>query len=221
MNSGVNALGQGNRANATIGRALQLIIRNVGGGRPAGVDRATLGNPGKYTFCFAEDEAGSPWEALSVERGLAAGRSAVTLFAGEGVRGIVDQLSRTPESLARSFAACLRTVAHPKIVQRWDALVVVCPEHARTFRAAGWTKAQVRERIQELLTIPAEDLVRDVDGCAEGLLPAQAKQPMRKFSDEGLWFVQAGGQAGMFSAIIGGWSGGPGGSRPVTREVLW
>jgi hypothetical protein len=222
MNSGVNALGQGNRANATIGRALQLIIRNVGGGRPGGVDRATLGNPGKYTFCFAEDEAGSPWEALSVERGVSAGRSAVTLFAGEGVRGIIDQLSRTPESLARSFAACLRTVAHPKIVQRWDALVVVCPEHARTFRAAGWTKAQVRARIQELLTIPAEELLRDVDGCAEGLPPAQATRllKLRKFSDEGLWFVHAGGQAGMFSAIIGGWSGGPGGSRPVTREVL-
>src|SRR5205085_7061790 len=72
MNSGVNALGQGNRANATIGRALQLVVRNVGGGRPGEVDRATLGQPGKYTFCFAEDEAGSPWEPLSVERGLPA-----------------------------------------------------------------------------------------------------------------------------------------------------
>src|SRR5204863_9819922 len=129
MNSGGNALGQGNRANATIGRALQLIIRNVGGGRPGGVDRATLGNPGKYTFCFAEDEAGSPWEPLSVERGLPPGTSAVTLFAGEGVRGVVDQLSRTPESLARSYAACLRTVAHPKLVIRWDALLLVSPEH--------------------------------------------------------------------------------------------
>src|SRR5205807_758482 len=97
MNSGVNALGQGNRANATIGRALQLVIRNVGGGRPGGVDRATLGNPGKYTFCFAEDEEGSPWEALSVERGMPAGASAVTLFAVEGPRGVFDQQSRSPE----------------------------------------------------------------------------------------------------------------------------
>src|SRR3979411_122930 len=84
MNSGVNALGQGNRANATIGRALQLIIRHVGGGRPGGVDRSTLGNPGKYTFCFAEDELGSPWASLAVERGVSPGRSAVTVFAGEG-----------------------------------------------------------------------------------------------------------------------------------------
>ena len=84
MNSGVNVLGQGNRANATIGRALQLVIRNVGGGRPGEVDRATLGNPGKLGFCFAEDEEGSPWEPLSVERGFGPGTSTVTLFAGEG-----------------------------------------------------------------------------------------------------------------------------------------
>src|SRR6202011_5011108 len=92
MNSGVNALGQGNRANAAIGRALQLVIRNVGGGRPGGVDRATLGNPGKYTFCFAEAEETSPWEPPSVERGYPAGVSTVTLFAAAGVQGVADQL---------------------------------------------------------------------------------------------------------------------------------
>ena len=108
MNWAGNCLGQGNRANATIGRALQLTIRNVGGGRPQGVDRATLGNPGKYTFCFAEDEDDSPWEPLSVERGIDAGTSAVTLFAADGVQGVFDQLSRTPESLAKTFARCLR-----------------------------------------------------------------------------------------------------------------
>src|SRR5918912_1377125 len=124
MNAGINALGQGNRANATIGRALQLVIRNVGGGRPGEVDRATLGNPGKYTFCFAEDEAGSPWEPLHVERGLPPTSSAVTLFAGEGPRGVVDQLSRTPESLARSLAGALRSVAHHKLAMAFDALLV-------------------------------------------------------------------------------------------------
>src|SRR5438105_3432376 len=165
MNSGVNTLGQGNRANATIGRALQLVIRNVGGGRPGGVDRATLGNPGKYTFCFAEDEGGSPWEPLSVERGLAAGDSAVTLFAGEGPRGIIDQASRTPESLARSFAGALRTVAHPKLPMAFDAFVVVSPEHARVFREGGWSKARLREELLTLLTIDGAQLVRGADGC--------------------------------------------------------
>ena len=219
MNSGVNALGQGNRANASIGRALQLVIRNVGGGRPGEVDRSTMGNPGKYTFCFAEDEAGSPWEPLSVERGLTPGTSAVTLFAGEGVRGVVDQLSRDPESLARSYAACLRTVAHPKLVIRWDALLLVSPEHGRVFREAGWSKARLRAELDELLLIPGSELVRGAAGMAEGIPEALAANPMPKFRPGGLQIAHVGGGAGMFSAIIGGWASGATGSQPVTTEV--
>jgi hypothetical protein len=221
MNSGVNALGQGNRANATIGRALQLVIRNVGGGRPGGVDRATLGNPGKYTFCFAEDEAGSPWEPLAVERGCAPGTNAVTLFAAEGVRGVVDQLSRTPESLARSFAACLRAVAHPKNVFVWDALLVVSPEHGRVFGEAGWSKARLREELDALLQLPAEELVRGAGGIAEGM-PEGLCAPgttLPKFRPGGLLLAHAGGGAGLFSAIIGGWASGAVGSEAVTQEI--
>ena len=103
MNSGGNALGQGNRANATIGRAFQLIIRNVGGGRPQEIDRAILGQPGKYTFCFAEDESDPEWVPLNVARGHAPGTSTVTLFHGDGVQGVADQKSRDPESLARAL----------------------------------------------------------------------------------------------------------------------
>ena len=219
MNAGINALGQGNRANATIGRALQLVVRNVGGGRPGEVDRATLGQPGKYTFCFAEDEEGSPWEPLSVERGVPADASAVTLFAGEGPRVVMDQLSRTPESLARSLAWCLRTIAHPKLVLAFDALVVISPEHARVFRDAGWTKAQLREEIHALLTIPGEELVRGAGGCTEGMPDELTGTSLPKFRPDGVWFVHAGGPAGLFSAIIGGWGAGYTGSRPVTREV--
>src|SRR5258708_12553617 len=87
MNGGVNVLGQGNRPNSTIGRALQLVIRNVGGGRPGGVDRATQGNPGKVGLCFAEDEEGSPWEPLHVWRGFDAGTSTVTFFPSAGPPG--------------------------------------------------------------------------------------------------------------------------------------
>ncbi|HEY3702073.1 MAG TPA: thioredoxin [Acidimicrobiales bacterium] len=219
MNSGANVLGQGNRANATVGRALQLIVRNVGGGVPGGVDRATLGNPGKYTFCFAEDEEGSPWEPLSVERGLAPGGSAVTLFAGEGPRGVIDQLSRTPESLARSFAGSLRTVGHHKLALGLDAMVVVSPEHARVFREAAWTKARLREELLELLTVPGVELVRGAGGCDEGLPEGLEGAAIPKFRPDGLWFVHAGGQAGLFSSIIGSWINGPGGSQAVTREV--
>ena len=219
MNSGVNAFGQGNRANATIGRALQLVVRNVGGGRPGEVDRATLGTPGKYTFCFAEDEEGSPWEPLSVERGLAAGTSAVTLFAGEGPRGVVDQLSRTPESLARSLALALRGVAHPKLVMAFDAMLVISPEHARVFRDAGWDKARLRAELDSLLTIPGAELVRGAGDVAEGLPESLRSSSLPKFRAGGLLIVHAGGGAGMFSAIIGGWVSGETGSAPVTREV--
>ena len=114
MNSGGNALGQGNRANATIGRALQLLIRNVGGGKPGGIDRATLGNPGKYTFCFAEDESDDAWSTLAMDQGYSREESVVSLFAGDGVQPILDQLSRTPESLAKSMASSLRSVVHVK-----------------------------------------------------------------------------------------------------------
>jgi hypothetical protein len=220
MNSGVNALGQGNRANATIGRALQLVVRNVGGGRPGEIDRATLGNPGKYTFCFAEDEENSPWEPLSVERGLPEGASAVTLFAGEGPRGVADQLSRTPDSLANSLAWILQDVFHPKLALYADAVLVVSPEHARVFREAGWTKKQLREELMERLTRPGSELVRGAKGCAEGMPEALAGADIPKFVPDGLLIVHAGGGAGLFSAVIGGWVRGDIGSQPVTREVV-
>jgi hypothetical protein len=219
MNSGGNALGQGNRANATIGRALQLVVRNVGGGRPGGVDRATHGNPGKYTFCFAEGERGSPWEPLAVERGVAVGTSAVTLFAGSGVQPLVDQQSRTPESLAGTLAACLQVVAHPKLALAWDAVLVVSPEHARVFREAGWSRSRLREELDGLLLRPGSEMVRGAGGIAEGMPQGMAAAPIPKFRPGGLLIVHAGGTAGMFSAIIGGWASGEVGSQPVTREV--
>lgn len=220
MNARGNALGQGNRANATIGRALQLIIRNVGGGRPQEVDRATLGNPGKYTYCFAEDEEGSSWEPLSTDFGVARGVSAVTVFAGFGLQGVVDQKSRTPESLARSMAESLKAVHSVKLAPACDMMLVVCPEHERTFRAAGWSKARLLDELYRLCEIPGEDLVRGVRGIDEGYSPEAAGKSRHKFRRGGLLIVRAGGSAGMFSGIIGGWSGGGfAGSLPVTREV--
>jgi hypothetical protein len=220
MNSGINALGQGNRANATIGRALQLVVRNVGGGRPGEIDRSTLGNPGKYTFCFAEDEAGSPWESLSVERGFPMGASTVTLFAGDGVQGVFDQLSRTPESLVRTFARCLKTVAHPKIPMTADAMLVVSPEHGRVFGDAGWSKRRFREELEALLQLPGSELARGAGGIAEGVPVELKNETLPKFRPGGLHIVHAGGTAGRFSAIIGGWvASGPKGSQSVTKEI--
>lgn len=220
MNSKGNVLGQGNRANATIGRALQLVIRNVGGGKPGGVDRSVFGNPGKYTYCFAEDETGSCWESLAVEKGFAPDASTVTLFAADGMQGIVDQKSREPESLCRTFAAALRVVGHPKMVLAADAFLVISPEHERVFRLAGWSKQDVKERISALLTIPGSELVQGAGGIAEGLPASLAEKTFPKFRQGGLNIVRAGGSAGMFSAIIAGWgASGSIGSVPVTREI--
>src|SRR6516165_10662708 len=220
MNAKGNALGQGNRANAAIGRALQLVIRNIGGGRPQDVDRATLGNPGKYTYCFAEDEEGSSWEPLSVERGARQGQSAVTVFAGFGLQGVVDQKSRDPESLTKSFAGSLKALSNIKHAPSCDALLVVCPEHHRTFKNAGWSKARLYEELYRLCEIPGGDLVAGAKGIAEGGPATLAGRTVNKFRPGGIMIVRAGGGAGMFSGIIGGWSaGGPRGSLPVTKEL--
>ena len=219
MNSGVNALGQGNRANSTIGRALQLTIRNVGGGKPGGVDRATLGNPGKVGFCFAEDEEGSCWEPLSVERGIAPGKSAVTRYAGYGVQGVVDQVSRTPESLTASFAACLNAMYHPKSFPGPDAFVVMAPDHQRLYREAGWSKAKFKAEIDRLTTVDADKILTGLDGMLTGA-PLSAKGTrIRKFRDGGFNVVMAGGRAGLFSAILPGWSPGSVNSQVTTRQV--
>jgi len=221
MNSGLNALGQGNRANATIGRALQLIVRNVGGGRPGETDRATLGGPGKYTFCFAEDESDAGWEPLSVSRGFARGQSTVTLFQGEGVQGIVDQKSRSPADLARSLALGLCAIGHPKLAQMQRAILVLSPEHYAIFAEGGWDRRRIESAILEATVRPGKDLVAGAQGIGEGLPAAFADKGVPKFYEDGLMIVRAGGPAGLFSAILPGWIAGRNRFelQPVTKEV--
>lgn len=220
MNSGGNALGQGNRANATIGRALQLLIRNVGGGKPGGIDRATLGNPGKYTFCFAEDESDPEWPSLAMDRGFRRADSVVSLFAGDGVQPVLDQLSREPESLALSMAASLRSVAHVKKFGMADAILVVCPEHRRVFREGGWDKERLRQALYDHLMTPGTELMSGVGGMTEGMPEKFKDKLLNKFRDDGLHIVTAGGTAGMFSAIISGWvASGDKGSQLVSQKI--
>ena len=224
MNYRGNVLGQGNRANATIGRALQLVVRNIGGGRPGGVDRAALGQPGKYTFCFAEFEERSNWEPLHVERGFAKNDSTVTVYAGGAPNGIIDQLSRGAASLATSYGLALAAASHPKGYYHGEIVVIVPPEHVDTFAHDGWTKAQVRARIQRATLRPARELVRD-DDCAEGISLATAEKLgldtlIPKFrSEEMITLVVAGGEAGKFGAYLGGWVSGPMGSTMTTVRI--
>jgi hypothetical protein len=219
MNSGKNVFGQGNRANSTIGRALQLVIRNVGGGRPGEVDRATLGNPGKVGFCFAEDEEGSPWTPLSTDFGIEAGVDSVMLFPGEGPRTIVDQIARDPVAICHAFAASLKTMYTPKLVMAFDAILAISPEHARIFREAGWSKAEVKAKLHELTSMPGSELVRGANGIAEGLPDSVRDKSIPKFRPDGLHIVHCGGGAGLFSAIIPGWANGEMGSQAIAREI--
>ncbi len=219
MNAGKNVFGQGNRANSTIGRALQLVIRNVGGGRPGEVDRATLGNPGKVGFCFAEDEEGSPWTPLSSSFGFEEGTDTVFLFPGEGPRTIVDQIAREPEPLARSFAAAMKSMLTPKMVMAFDVILIVSPEHSRVFRQAGWTREKLLAKLHELCLMDGDDLVRGAGGIAEGFPETVRGKKLPKFRADGIHLVHAGGGAGLFSAIIPGWANGEMGSAPVCREI--
>ncbi|MBJ19546.1 MAG: thioredoxin family protein [bacterium] len=219
MNSGKNVFGQGNRANSTIGRALQLVIRNVGGGRPGEVDRATLGNPGKVGFCFAEDEEGSPWTPLSTSFGHEAGVDTVMLFPGEGPRTIVDQLAREPEPLVQAFAAAMKTMLTPKMVLAFDVILVVSPEHSRIFREAGWSREDLLAKLHEVTLMNGDDLVRGAGGIADGLPEAVRGQQIPKFKPGGIHIVHAGGGAGLFSAIIPGWANGELGSAALCREI--
>jgi hypothetical protein len=193
MNSGINALGQGNRANATIGRALNLIVRNVGGGRPGEADRATLGAPSKYTLCFAEDESDPDWEPLSVVRGFPRGASTVTLFQGHGVEAFVDQKSRNADALTRSFAMALVAMGHP---------------HYAIFREAGWDRKRIERALHEATIRPGKELVAGAEGVGEGIPANRAGEMVPKFHEDGLMVVRAGGKAGLFSAILPGWLAG-------------
>jgi hypothetical protein len=219
MNSGINVLGHGNRANSSIGRAVQLVLRNVGGGAPGGIDRATLGHMGKQGICFAEDEAGSPWNSLAEERGFDRSQSTVTAFCGEGPRLVVDQLSRSPESLTRSLAASLRSAVSPRLVLGMDGMLVLSPEHMARYRDAGWDRARFLAELTEYLMFGTDEIIAGADGIEDGLPPGLAGHRVPKFRPGGLLVVHAGGPAGLFSAIIGGWKNGPGGSDPVTREI--
>lgn len=219
MNSGINVLGQGNRANSTIGRAVQLTVRNVGGGRPGEVDRATHGNPGKVGFCFAEDELSSPFTPLSEWRGMPPGQDSVTVFAGEGPRGMVDQLARTPEELCKSLAESLIPLQHPKLVIGFDAILIISPDHGRIFRDAGWDRERVLGEITRLTTRPGRDLLRGANGMAEGIPPHLRDADLPKFRPGGLLITYAGGGAGLFSSMVAGWANGSVGSEPVTVAV--
>jgi hypothetical protein len=230
MNMKMMALGYGYRANATIGRAVKLTLRNVGGAKPGDIERSTMGSIGKFTTCFAEWEERSPWEPLHVERGFKKEESVVTVFGLESSsRQIADQTSRTARALCGSLGLGLEGCWHPKSRGAGEILLVVCPEHADTIARDKWSKAQVRERIQEISSRPLRELIPDEE-CGEGIplkalgltnpTPEQLDQRIAKFRNAAnINMIVAGGEAGKFSAVFAGWVSGPMGSSSVSRRI--
>ena len=227
MNMKLGALGQGNRANASIGRAVRLVIRNVGGARPGGTERSTLGTPLKFTMCFAEWEERSNWEPLHVERGFAKTDSVVTVFpATSGPQLIVDQKSRTAAQLGGSFGLVMQGIQHPRSLTM-DCVLVVCPEHVDTLATGNYSKADLRRRIQDVTSVPLRERVADAvtgegfDPVRAATMPAEAldKRVPKFVSDSMIHIVVAGADAGKFSGLFHGWVGGEMGSVPVSRKI--
>lgn len=230
MNAGLGALGTGNRANATIGRAVRLAIRNIGGAKPGETERSTLSNPMKFTMCFAEHEERSPWEPLHVERGFDKDDSVVTLFAMTGGPvHIVDQESRDPDQIAGSLGMGLEGVFLPKLRNvPIDALLVVCPEHIDTLTSQGeYSKKRLRDRMQEVTERPLRSMVANAESGA-GIPAAKAAEmdaamletAVPKFAgDQYIHIVVAGSDAGKFSSAFHGWATGKIGSVSVSKKI--
>jgi len=226
VNCAAGVFGPGFRANATIGRALRLVMINLGGTRAGEISMSTLGHPGRYTYCIGEHEEASPWEPLHVERGHRAEQSTVTVFSGEGPFIVNDHLSRSAPQLVASLGWSAAGVWNHKSFPLYGhTLWVIGPEHARTIAADGWSKAQVKRYLHETIRRPARELAPGPDGAETGRLKdlvgaAGPDELIPKFpSVEELLVVVAGGTAGRFSAVVPGWMGGEIGSRPITRAI--
>lgn len=158
INCGYNCYGQGTRANATIGRAIRLILMNIGGGLPGTGDRSTQGSPAKYSYCVAENEDANPWEPLHVERGYSRDTSTVTVVGCEGPHNIQEHYSNTGEGILLTIAGAMGQAGSNNILRHGYPLLTLGPEHAATIAADGFSKADVKRFIFERARYPIAKL---------------------------------------------------------------
>ncbi|PYN84564.1 MAG: hypothetical protein DMD87_27140 [Candidatus Rokuibacteriota bacterium] len=218
INARGNLFGPGFRANATIGRAIRLIMTTIGGGVPQQADKSTLGNPAKYTCCFAESEADSPWAPLHVERGFQASTSTVTAFGGAAPANIIEK-SKTVDEMLETIARAVAVSGSNNMFMSQEALVVLGPEHAAIAARQGFDKKRVRQALFERARISFEQIGQsnaDVlavwrGNCIDTVDGRRALRVVEKPDD--IVIVVAGG-AGNHSASIPGWY-----SRSVTLPI--
>jgi len=223
MNTGANALGPGNRANATIGRAVRLVLQNVGGARSGEIDMATLGQPAKFTFCMAESESTSPWSPLHVDRGFTASDSVVTVVGNSGIVEVVDSSSTSAEALAQTFAQSMLiagTLGGGGLLGGGEPLLVLPPEQAVLLAEVGCSKARFKALVWERAVFPLEQLsppIRDhviERRRIENVADVHAPLRVAAKSDD-IMIVVAGG-VGIKAAYIPTWGGS---TRAVSRRV--
>lgn len=225
MNAEGNCFGQGNRANATIGRALRLILLNVGGGYPHTVDKSTFGHPGKYTYCIAENDVENPWEPLHLNRGITASESAVTVLACEAPHSVSDHVSADGRGILTTIADSLATMGSNNMYAMGEAIVVAGPEHASTLREDGWDRRSVQEFVYEKARRSIRELSRGGMFSPEFRRaywprwidetdPDEMVPVVRSPSD--ILLTIAGG-TGKFSLVIPGW--GDFGTKAVSKIV--
>lgn len=161
INCGSNCFGQGWRANAAIGRALGLILLNVGGGKPAVMDRSTFGSPAKYSFCFGENQEESPWPPYHVRRGFDAEDSVVTVMSAEPNHNLNDHGSTTGEGLLTTFAGAIASPAANTVYGKGPYFVAFGPEHAATLGRDGWTVEAVQQFLFDRARVPVSQVSRE------------------------------------------------------------
>jgi len=222
---GGNVFSNVTRANSTLGRAFQLILTNIGGARPGELDMSTLGNPGKFSYCIAENEEENPWAPLHTEFGFDRGQSAVTLFAAEPPHGVSEHNAREGRTILKAISRALATVFSYRFCFGWEAMVVLCPEHVKTLDRSGFAKDSIREFLFENTGVPVKEYEEDGgEGTQFKQLYQRAtidgEECYRKFArPDQIRIVVAGGTAGKFSAVIGSWATGPRGSQMVCYPV--
>ena len=206
MNATHNVFANASRANATIGRSVRLFLLNVLGGTPGHLDRSTLGHPGKFTFCVAEDEEDSPWPPLSVERGIPAGASAVTVMAVESPHQIMNEWTHDPRELLDTYSAAIRANMLTYSIWEGNYAIVIAKQHQQIFAAAGWTKQNIREYTFETARVQRKEW-RSVGKAAVAGRKDEDRVYRALRTPDDLLVVAAGGPAGGFGAIVPPWYG--------------
>jgi hypothetical protein len=206
MNSTHNVLANASRANATIGRSIRLFILNVLGGIPGQLDRSTLGHPGKFTFCVAEDEEGSPWPPLALERGVPAGASAVTVLAVESPHQIMNEWTHDPREILDTYVAAIRANMLTYSIWEGNYAMVLAQQHQQIFAAAKWTRQDIREYVFERAQVKRGEW-RTVGKAAVAGRKDEDRAYRALRTPDDLLVVAAGGPAGGFGVILPPWYG--------------